>query len=418
MKFKFIANSSGIFYGNKGTKVLCDPWIVNGVFDGSWYHYPPITTTLSNLEDVDAIYLSHVHPDHYDERYFDFDKDIPIFVLDHGPNFLKNNLSRAGYKNLILIKDGETAPFNEFDVSLYAPFAKHNFHDAKIGNIIDSAMVIKSGENTVLNANDNTLTIDACHRLNDAHGPIDMAMLNYNAAGPYPSCFNNLTEEEKRSEHDRIILRNYDHMCSILQALKPSLALPFAGAYIIAGKQSHKNAYLGTSTWDACADYLRTQNIPDTRLICLREHDTLDLDLKTVDKGYVPVDLEHMQRYISEDLPQKQYPYELDEAPDQQQLIDDIATASTRMLERMQRYKLELNTSIHLELEGLSIPIYLSAATQQRYLHCQLDNRLLRRILNRASHWNNAEIGCHIEFERKPNFYEPDVHTALQFFHL
>ena len=51
-------------------------------------------------------------------------------------------------------------------------------------------------------------------------------------------------------------------------------------------------------------------------------------------------------------------------------------------------------------------------------LDCALDPRLLRRILDRSSHWNNAEIGCHIEFNRVPNNYQPDLHTALQFLHL
>ena len=47
-----------------------------------------------------------------------------------------------------------------------------------------------------------------------------------------------------------------------------------------------------------------------------------------------------------------------------------------------------------------------------------LDERLLNRILDRKSHWNNAEIGCHIEIDRKPNIYEIDSHTMMQFFHL
>ena len=44
-----------------------------------------------------------------------------------------------------------------------------------------------------------------------------------------------------------------------------------------------------------------------------------------------------------------------------------------------------------------------------------MDLRLLRRILDRKSHWNNAEIGCHINFVRKPNKMDPDVHKALYF---
>ena len=28
MKFKFIGNAGGIFTGSEGTKILCDPWII------------------------------------------------------------------------------------------------------------------------------------------------------------------------------------------------------------------------------------------------------------------------------------------------------------------------------------------------------------------------------------------------------
>lgn len=49
-------------------------------------------------------------------------------------------------------------------------------------------------------------------------------------------------------------------------------------------------------------------------------------------------------------------------------------------------------------------------------LVCDLPSDLLTRILNREEHWNNAELGCHITFERKGP-YMPDVHTLLCFFH-
>jgi len=47
-----------------------------------------------------------------------------------------------------------------------------------------------------------------------------------------------------------------------------------------------------------------------------------------------------------------------------------------------------------------------------------MDDRLMRRILDKKSHWNNAEIGTRISFHRVPNKMEPDAHTALCFFHL
>ena len=68
-------------------------------------------------------------------------------------------------------------------------------------------------------------------------------MLNYNAAGPYPSCFDNLSEKEKKNEHDRIIKRNFDYICELVPILEPKSTLPFAGSYIIGGKNSYKNDY-------------------------------------------------------------------------------------------------------------------------------------------------------------------------------
>lgn len=55
MKFEFIGNACGIFIGSKGTKLLCDPWIVDGVFEGSWFHYPPLKTKIEDLQSVDCI---------------------------------------------------------------------------------------------------------------------------------------------------------------------------------------------------------------------------------------------------------------------------------------------------------------------------------------------------------------------------
>ena len=50
LSFEFIGNACGIFIGNNGTKIICDPWIVDGVFDGSWFHYPPLKTIFDDIK--------------------------------------------------------------------------------------------------------------------------------------------------------------------------------------------------------------------------------------------------------------------------------------------------------------------------------------------------------------------------------
>ena len=198
MKFEFIGNACGIFHGSKGTKILCDPWIVDGVFEGSWFHYPPLKTKLSDLQNVDAIYVSHIHPDHFDDRYFNFPKDKRIIILNEEPNFLKKKLLSMGYENLLEIKNNETKGLNEFKLTLFKPFASNIYEESFIGNLVDSAIVFQDNELTAINFNDNTPTVDSSNFLKDKFKKIDLAMINYNAAGPYPSCFDNLNVEKKK----------------------------------------------------------------------------------------------------------------------------------------------------------------------------------------------------------------------------
>jgi hypothetical protein len=63
--------------------------------------------------------------------------------------------------------------------------------------------------------------------------------------------------------------------------------------------------------------------------------------------------------------------------------------------------------------EGIA---YLVSA-ETPVLRVTMPEAVLRDILDRKAHWNNAEIGCLIQFERKGH-YMPDVHTLLSFFHL
>jgi UDP-MurNAc hydroxylase len=422
LTFEFIGNACGIFTGRDGTRVLCDPWIANGVFEGSWYHYPPLSTTPEDVLNVDAVYVSHLHPDHFDERFFNFDKNLPIIALEHGHNFLRKKLLELGYNNLVLIKDGETVAFKEFTITLFAPFTRNNFHEAEVGNLIDSAMVIECGGVKAFNANDNTPTPESCTSLKQRFGTIDLAMINYNAAGPYPASFANLSDAEKRNEHDRILDRNIAYMHNLVETLAPRMVLPFAGAYILGGYLSRLNDYLGTTTWDVCAQKLNEIGLSTTKVVRLREHDVLNIESGESIPEYVPLSPEHLKQYIQQ-VSDDKYPHELDAIPNSAQIIADLETASDRMRQRMARAGISSDRTVTIDVDGSAIQIHPTFSTNNDLnatprLACSLDPRLLRRILDRVSHWNNAEIGCHVEFNRVPNEYQPDLHTALQFLHL
>jgi len=416
MNFKFIGNAGGIFVGSKGSKILCDPWIIDGVFEGSWFHYPPLKTKLSDIKKVDGIYISHIHPDHYDDRFFDFPKDTPLIILNEGPNFLKKNLIKKGFTNFIEIKDNETVKFKEFNLTMYKPFSKHIFEESLLGNLIDSALVLNNEESTVINFNDNTPDEKSCAFLKKKFKKIDLAMLNYNAAGPYPSCFDNLTVEEKKKENKRLLKRNFDHLCKIIPILEPKSVLPFAGSYILGGKNYFKNDYLGTTTWDECADYLKENIKIKTKIICLRENQIFDiLNQKQLEK-YERLDLVEMKKYI-ESIKKHKYEYEKDNEPNISKLQEDIKLASVKMSESYKKFNINIDSNVFIKINEENIKI-INGKDINKKLYCEMDLKLLRRILDKKAHWNNAEIGAHIQFKRFPNKMDPDVHTLMSFFHL
>ena len=422
--FEFIANACGILTGKNGTKILCDPWLVDGVFEGSWCHFEKLKTKPQHVRGVDAIYISHIHPDHFDERYFNFEKSTLIIVLDHSPNFLIRKLNSLGYTNLLKIKDGQTIKFREFELTMFAPFSKHHFYEAAIGNMIDSALLVSCDGVSALNSNDNVLTTESAERLYDKFGAISFAMLNYTSAGPYPACFDNLTESEKHSECLRIKIKYFYHLKNIIEILKPKFVFPFASAHVLGGDLHSKNKYLATATWDECANWLVKNGIPPSKVISLRERDCFDIKYGTSNNPYNPIDDREVKRYIAKELSKIKYPHQHDTKPDEEALIIDIETASLRMVERMTRFGIKSNFKVSLSVFGKNYQIFpafkkLDNSKAFEYvLHCSLDERLLRRILDKRAHWNNAEGGAHISFFRTPNQFEPDLHVGLQFFHL
>ena len=65
MKIK-LYRSATVGITNKDFKILTDPWLVDGEYYGSWSHYPKFdfNKNLDEINSYNAIYISHIHPDH------------------------------------------------------------------------------------------------------------------------------------------------------------------------------------------------------------------------------------------------------------------------------------------------------------------------------------------------------------------
>jgi UDP-MurNAc hydroxylase len=168
---------------------------------------------------------------------------------------------------------------------------------------------------------------------------------------------------------------------------------------------------------------MASRDIGDSKVILMRETDEFHLSSSFTNRAYVPINCSELNQYLHE-ISSDQYPYQKLEFPERSNLISDISQAAKLLIQRMKNYNLKTSFSVYLFFSNQYLRILPdfsdvdSPSNDERVLIAKIDERLLRLILDRKSHWNNADIGCHIDYFRHPNIYEPDLHLALQFFHL
>ena len=73
MKIRYL-KSACVSVETNNVKILMDPWLVDGEYYGSWYHYPKLEYDKEFFDNFDYIYVSHIHPDHFSKKTFEIDK--------------------------------------------------------------------------------------------------------------------------------------------------------------------------------------------------------------------------------------------------------------------------------------------------------------------------------------------------------
>jgi UDP-MurNAc hydroxylase len=424
MRITFYANACCTMEA-KGFRILTDPWLVDGAFEGSWCHYPPLKTRPEDIAGVDALFISHVHPDHCDPHTLAaFRRDIPIIVLDHGPNFLHRVLREMGFTDLRPIESGACDRIGPFDVTLYAPFTAHIFHESRIGNLIDCAALFEHDGISVLNLNDNTPDLVSAQRLRERHGPVTVAQIAYNAAGPYPASFDNLSAEQKLAMSDKILARNLDLATELARILEPRWHMPFAGSYVLGGRHWRRNACLGATSADVAAQAALDRN-PDVPVLLLNEAQTFDLTTGARSGEYRPIVRAEELRYIEDVLAHRPYPYETDPEPDAKTLERLCVSARARLWKKQQVFDFYPDLTVAIGL-GKGYFAFDMREPGGRFeadrphaeprITVGMDPKLLRRVLTGEAHWNNAENGCHFTYVREPDVYVRDFHTLMSFF--
>ncbi len=435
--------SSTVIISSNGFNILCDPWLFDGEYYGSWYHYPPLDIRDSVFNAIDYIYLSHIHPDHFSRQTFSYlDKKIPVLIHRYETPFLRRNLELMGF-SVFELDNGSRFSFNEnFFIEIYAAdncnpelcgkFFGCGVLEAKFGSTqIDSLAVFGDQDHTILNLNDCPfeLTKDTINFVKNKYNKVDLLLVGYAGAGPFPQCFN-LDEEDLQVAAFNKQKSFINQAKDFINLVKPNYYMPFAGTYVLGGKLAVKNDIRGVP--DIFRAKIEIDNLiqSDSMSVLLNPYQKLDLSNPSNKTGYIQIDEFERENYINSNLANKKFSYENDAMPKLSDFQAVIPDSWARFKSKVNEIGYTSNTYVLIDLVdgnflildigGLEYIIDVNFEfSTNNYLRLTLDSRLLLKILNvsRFAHWNNASVGSHIYFDRSSMKYDRGLHYCLNFLH-
>ena len=360
----------GIF--SNGFKLLQDPWLTDGEYYGSWSQYPKfnIKKNLEELNSYNAIYISHIHPDHCSTETLKLiNKKIPIYIHSFHAKFLKFKLQSLGFKVIELLNNKNHILSPSLSIRIIAadncnPELCYKFTgcsdlNSKEGSQqIDTFAIIKNENKTLINVNDcplDLLKITLPKVVKD-YKKIDVLLTGYGGAGAYPQCFDNLSFDEKTKE--ALTKKDFflNQALEYLKIVKPSYYLPFAGTYTLSGKLSELQDLRGVPSIEEAYKYLEKHNT-FSKPIKINPGSYFDLEQETTSITYKKMDEKKYYEYITNQLSNKKMDYELEQMPTNEDVINLAHGAYKRYLKKLEDLNVEILTDIFLDLGDKYIKI-------------------------------------------------------------
>lgn len=182
-----------------GRKYLFDPVMQRPLLLESWLYFPPQVMD-PRLLDVDGVFISHFHEDHYDPRFLaQLPPGTPIYIAEERPMF-EGWLRELGLvvKTLPPRRLFAVAP----GVEVYSMPSEYNK--------IDSSFLLKGEGLCVYQGNDNFLTAETLVEARRAVGPVDHAFVPYAYIWWYPFRLGSIDAATRHSEGQRMVTKYLD----------------------------------------------------------------------------------------------------------------------------------------------------------------------------------------------------------------
>ncbi|WP_089254569.1 Rieske 2Fe-2S domain-containing protein [Asanoa hainanensis] len=202
--------------------ILCDPW-VNPAYFASWFPFPDNSLLdWETLGQVDYLYLSHLHRDHFDAAHLRrfVSKKARVLLPEYPTSELEDQLRELGFTDFIKTVSEEVL---ELDGGLKVMIqALTSPTDGPIG---DSSLWVEYDGVRLLNQNDARPTDLA---LFESLGHVHAHMLQFSGAIWYPMVYE-LPQAAKTAFGKQKRDRQFDRTWRYIDDLKASHVFPIAG---------------------------------------------------------------------------------------------------------------------------------------------------------------------------------------------
>jgi UDP-MurNAc hydroxylase len=202
--------------------ILCDPW-VNPAYFASWFPFPDNSLLdWESLGQVDYLYVSHLHRDHFDAKHLRrfVSKKATVLLPEYPTSELEDELRELGFTSFVRTTTNEVVSLdgglNIMIQALTSPT------DGPIG---DSSLWVEFGGVRVLNQNDARPTdLTSFAELGHVHAHL----LQFSGAIWYPMVYE-LPQAAKTAFGKQKRDRQYDRTWRYIDDLKASWVFPIAG---------------------------------------------------------------------------------------------------------------------------------------------------------------------------------------------
>ena len=251
-----------------GRTLLTDPWLVDPIGCSSGFHFPPLVHDTARLAaETDAIYISHIHPDHFNPPTLAaFPRTIPIYIGRYRRKEFRDEVAALGFP---VVEVPFQEPTRVAGTDLEITIIEHDYEESAA---YDSSIVIRAPGFSVFDNNDCFLRPEKYRWVRERFA-IDYAFLGYSPASFFPICFE-MDAAEKARLLDLAAERRYDDFLDAAELLGARLAIPFAsGARFL-----HEAALWRNVAFNSATEAVRRLPTRDLRGAVMGPGDRIEAD--------------------------------------------------------------------------------------------------------------------------------------------